>query len=106
MSAAKIGSNHPNYGNHLSETTRSKISEKLAGNKNCAGVTRSKETRQKMSEAKQKPVAMFDGDSTYIIKIFDSAKIAESVTGVSRKNISMCCLGHRKRAGGYAWQFA
>ena len=106
MSIAKAGSNHPNYGNHLSKTTRSKISERLTGNKNCVGVIRSEETRQKMSVAKQKPVAMLDKDSTSIIKIFDSAKIAESSTGVNRKNISMCCLGHRNHAGGYAWKFA
>ena len=106
MSVAKAGPNHPNYGNRLSKTTRSKISEKLMGDKNCVGVARSKETRRKISVAKQKPVVMLGEDLTSIIQTFDSAKIAESTTGINRKNISMCCLGHRRHAGGYAWRFA
>lgn len=106
MSSAKTGCNHPNYGKHLSEMTRAKISEKLIGNKNGVGIIVSNETRRKISIAKQKPVVMLNTASGSIIQTFDSAKIAEDTTGISRKNISLCCLGHRKRAGGYAWQFA
>lgn len=108
MSIAKAGANHPNYGTHLSEVTRSRISNRLRGLKHesRAGVPLSIETRQKMSEAKRKPVAMFMDDMVSLITTFDSAKTAELVTGVNRKNISLCCLGQRKHAGGYAWKFA
>lgn len=104
MSVAKIGENHPNYGNHLSDSTRKKIGAALTGNSNPLGVIRSDSTKEKMSESKRKPVCMMDGKDT--IRIFDSAKQAQNETGISRKNISLCCLGQRKHAGGYSWSFA
>lgn len=103
MSIAKRGCNHPNYGKELPESTRAKISAALVGNKNPCGIKRSAETREKMSRSKFKPVIMIDGD---ISTTFLSAKEAEQKTGVNRKNISMCCKGIRKHAGGYAWKFA
>lgn len=103
-SAAKSGPNHPNYGKHRPEQTAQKISKRLVGNQNAKGVVRSDETKLKMSQAKMKPVMMAkDGLD---IMAFDSAKDAELYMHISRKNISECCLGHRKRAGGYEWKFA
>lgn len=100
MSAAKAGkSTGPR-----SEETCQKIAHGLVGNKNCLGVTRSCETREKMSAAKRKPVAMYD--ESKLLNIFPSAKDAEIMTGINRKNISMCCLNKRKHAGGYVWKFA
>ena len=104
MSVQKKASNHPNYGKHLREITRSKISEKLIGNSNSAGIVRSEETKMKMSRSKMKPVIMLIEDTP--IRIFDSAKSAENETGISRKNISLCCYNQRQHAGGYAWKFA
>lgn len=104
MSEAKQGSNHPNFGKHLSDKTRSKIAARLSGNKNCVGVVRSEDTRRKMSASKEKPVEMrLHG---VLLTTFPSAKKAEAETGISRKNISLCCLQHRKRAGSYEWNFA
>lgn len=37
--------------------------------------------------------------------IFKSINEAGRITGVERKNISQCCNGKRKTAGGYHWQF-
>ena len=36
-------------------------------------------------------------------KIYNSIVEAETLTGI--KNISRCCLGNTKRAGGYSWQY-
>ena len=89
---------------HLSAETRNKISTKLRGNKNSLGVTRSEDTREKISASKSKPVEMrLNGE---LITTFSSAKDAEAKTGISRKNISLCCLHRRKRAGSYEWNFA
>lgn len=104
MSNAKSGTNHPNFGTHLPESTKQKISEKLVGNKNAAGSVRSEETKSKMSASKYKPVAMYDGDT--LIRIFDSAKSAGEYLGINRKNISLCCYNKRRHAGGFAWKFA
>lgn len=104
MSVSKAGTNHPNYHKHLGEDTRSKIAAKLAGNQNAVGVVRSEETKHRMSTAKKKPVAMYDNGA--FVRLFDSALDAQTVTGISRKNISLCCLGQRKSAGGHNWKFA
>jgi group I intron endonuclease len=104
MSVAKQGAKHPNYGKHLTSATREKIASRLRGNKNCLGVVRSFETRHRMSVSKSKPVEMrSDG---VLLRVFSSAKQAEAETGISRKNISLCCLNQRKHAGSYEWNFA
>lgn len=104
MSEAKRGSRHPNFGKHLSDETRLKIASRLSGNRNSLGTVHSESTKRKISAAKMKPVEMrLNGD---LLKVFSSAKEAEESTGISRKNISECCLKHRKRAGTYEWNFA
>ncbi len=40
------------------------------------------------------------------IKEHPSASQAERVTGISQANISRCCSGKRKAAGGFMWAFA
>ena len=104
MSICKSGSSHPNYNKHLNKNTRTKIATRLKGNKNAAGSIRSNETKERMASAKKKPVAMYINGM--IIRCFDSAIDAQEETGINRKNISACCLGHRKTAGGYNWKFA
>lgn len=104
MSMCKSGANHPNYNKHLDEETRSKIATRLTGNQNAVGAIRSEETRQRMSASKMKPVGMYVNGE--LVRLFESALDAQEETGVSRKNISSCCLGHRKSAGGYTWKFA
>lgn len=104
MSLSKSGSNHPNYHKHLNETTRKKISDRLVGNQNASGVVHSEATRVRMSNSKKKPVEMY-ANGVFIQK-FDSAIDAQMKTGISRKNISLCCLEQRKSAGGYSWKFA
>ena len=51
-----------------------------------------------------KGVMQFDGDRC--IAIFPSQAEAKRQTGISQTHISMCCLGKRKKAGGYTWKFA
>lgn len=104
LSEFRRGEKHPNYGKHLPQETRDKIGLAHRGNKYCLGLVRSEETRGKMSSSKCKPVCMFS--ENILVKIFSSAKQAQEETGINRKNISLCCLGKRKHAGGYAWSFA
>ena len=40
-----------------------------------------------------------------LICVFDNISEAELNTGVSHSNISNCCLGNRKRAGGFIWKY-
>lgn len=51
-----------------------------------------------------KPIKQIAEDGS-AIRIWSSAREASRTTGVQYKNISLVCLGHRPRAGGYRWEF-
>lgn len=40
-----------------------------------------------------------------LIKIWDSQKEASEATGIAQGNISKCCNGKIKTAGGFCWSF-
>ena len=37
--------------------------------------------------------------------VYDSLQQAELQTNIARTNIGACCLGKRKKAGGYTWRY-
>ena len=61
---------------------------------------------ERCRKKKFKRIVMIDLNTSSILKTFESALQAESITGISRKNISNVCLKIRKSAGGYYWRFA
>lgn len=64
-------------------------------------------TRNKrVGEALSKQVQMFDKKTGELLATFPSTREAERVTGISQSNISSCCNGKRKSAGGYIWRYA
>ena len=71
----------------------------------------SEECKQKMSETKKgipniklsKPILQIDAKTNEIIKEFPSTREVERQLGIT--NVSMCCKGKRKTAGGYKWQY-
>lgn len=64
-------------------------------------------TRNKrMSEALSKQVQMFDKSTSELLATFPSLSEAKRVTGINQSNISQCCNGKLKSAGGYAWKYA
>lgn len=54
---------------------------------------------------RSKAIAQYDPDGV-LIRLWPSAREAEKETGIAFQNISKCCRGKRKTAGGYAWRFA
>lgn len=75
------------------------------------GLSTSEETKRKQSESAKrrglnyyKPVVQYTKDETKIEE-FTSAREAERCTKVKYQNISKCCLGERKTAGGFIWKF-
>lgn len=58
--------------------------------------------RQRKSEMKKVIQYTKDGD---FVNEFESTLKASKLTGINQGNISLCCLGKRKSAGGYVWQF-
>ena len=51
-----------------------------------------------------KQVQMFDKSTGELLATFHSTHEAERVTGINQSNISKCCLGKLKSAGGYVWR--
>lgn len=54
--------------------------------------------------AKFKPILQFDKSGNFI-REWDGASEVEKEMNISNANISKCCMGKRKTAGGYIWRF-
>ena len=52
-----------------------------------------------------KSVQMLDKKTGELLATFPSITEAERVTGINQGNISTCCNGKRKSAGGYIWRY-
>ena len=110
------GEDNPFYGKHHTEESKRKQSEVKKGKKQSEetrrkrseaqkGIPKSEETRRRMKEhnARTQKVNQYDLGGNFI-KTWDSITIATKETGVS--NISACCRGKLKQAGGYKWKYA
>ena len=60
-------------------------------------------SKDKISQAKGKPVAQILLDENKIFRIYASQKIAEDETGIAWQNISKAVNGINNSAGGYRW---
>ena len=54
----------------------------------------------------KRSVQMFDKKTGELLATFPSTHEAERITGIAQQNISKCCNGNRKSAGGYVWRYA
>ena len=52
-----------------------------------------------------KAVQMLDKSTGELLATFPSTMEAERITGIYKSNISACCLGKCKSAGGYVWKY-
>jgi hypothetical protein len=127
QSESKKGMRNPNYGKHYSEEEKRRLSELMSGENNpnygkhlpdeirkkigLANTNPSKETRQKMRDAK---LGIYVGGKNPGAKavicletknIYEASSIASKKTGINATNIRQCCRGDKKSAGGYKWKF-
>ena len=98
-------------GKQVSEETKLKMSEAHKGKQ------RSEETKQKISENNamkgkfgsehhnSKQIAQYDKETHELIKIWDSMMDIERELGIAHQNVSKCCKGKLKSAGGYVWKY-
>lgn len=93
LSEANRGENHPMYGKHHSDEVKKKISESNKG----------KQDRENHPQAKKVEQYNLEGD---LIKIWSCIKNASCELSIYAQNISDCCRGKRKTAGGYVWKYA
>lgn len=59
---------------------------------------------EKMNKKTRKRVVQTDNKGNFIA-LYVSVSEAGRQTGINFKNISACCLGKRKNAGGYIWNY-
>ena len=109
MSDAKkgkyCGENSPLYGKHLTEEHKSKLSKAKKGENNpMYGKHRDDETKDKIRLRRNKAVVQYTKEGEFIAE-YESALVAKNITGIDSSNISKCCLGMRKSAGGFKWTF-
>lgn len=64
-----------------------------------------KRISETMSKLKAQPVIQYDLVGNEIGR-YKSMREAERQTGVRAGNISGCCLGYLRTAGGYTWKYA
>ena len=92
-------------GLHHTESERRQISEKMKQ------YEKTESHRKHISESKQgvkhhfaKKVYQYTMTGQFV-RCWDYMKQASSELGINKANISSCCLGNRKSAGGYKWTY-
>jgi group I intron endonuclease len=106
----KIGAGNKGKVVIIRDDTRRKISEALTG------ITRSEETRKRMSAAKKGcshpqydkwiPVEQVDIATKSVIKKYGSMALASRETNTRYTGISRCCRGEIKTSNGFIWRYA
>lgn len=95
-----VGKKNP----HTQEWNQKIREGNLGRKKPHTGVPRSEHTRQKIREAHSISVLQFNLDGV-LVNEYSSMREAQKVTGIANQNISSCCSGKSKTAGGYIWKY-
>lgn len=101
-SLAMLGENNPFYGKTHTQESIDKIRQANIGLKR-QPVT--EETRKKLASCRGKGKVGQYSLTGELIAIWDYISQASRMTGVTRCNISRCCNGGSKTAGGYIWKY-
>ena len=96
----------------MSKEASLKISESLKGEKSpMYGISKSEEIKQKISESRKGKLTGGDNPFSRKVICITTGEEFESLADASRKysigipNITACCRGRRKRAGGVEWKY-
>lgn len=89
MRQNNLGANNNNYGRHLSENQKRKISEFNSGVNNYSA----------------RAVLQYDLQGNFVQK-WDYIRQAASALNITASNISACCCHQQRKAGGFIWVYA
>lgn len=59
----------------------------------------------KVPDSRSRPIYSYDKKTGEFIQSFNSMAEASRITGILQGNISACCNGHIRTAGGYIWSY-
>ena len=105
MKGKRCGENHPMWGRHLTEEQKRKMSKAKKGENNpMYGKHRDDETKDKIRLRHNKPVVQYTKEGEFVAE-YESTLVAKNITGIDSSNISKCCLGKLKSAGGFKWAY-
>ena len=96
---------HNVCGNHVNHIDEDKSNNRADNLEWCTQEYNNHYGEHAPAKAKAKGVVQCQEDGA-AIAVYSSAEEASQSTGVLRQSIGKCCLGKRKRAGGYYWKFA
>lgn len=98
---------HKNYYQELSLSTICRYLKKGNELGLCSynGKENSKIGYKNLSKRKTRKVLQFDKNNK-LIKEWDTIEEVEKILNISHQNISNCCKGKRKEAGGFIWKYA
>lgn len=99
----------PSEINHIDENRRNNCASNLMwctrSENHHWGTYQAKQQATKIANKKNKPVFMFSSSGELLNK-FSGLHEASRITGISRTQISKCCLGKFKHTHGYVFQYA
>lgn len=73
--------------------------------KSLKGIKLTEEHKNKIAKSHQKPIVQLDKNGS-VIKKWSSAHQASNELGIYSTNITQCCKGKYKSAGGFKWMYA
>ena len=103
---SSLGGESGSRGCKWSEESRNKINGRKPWNKGIKGSIKPNKTSFKKGQKphNMKTVYQYTLGGMFI-RSYESGVEAETITGVSRKDISSVCLGKRRSAGGFKWTY-
>ena len=70
-----------------------------------AGYKRCRDTVEKYTSPRKKPIAKISNETSEILSVYDSCASASADCHISDGDISLAARGKRKKAGGYKWAY-
>lgn len=95
-----------NLGHVTSEETKRKISEALKGRVLKEETKEKLRTHPKIKGNTNRRKTLYQIDNTgNLVAVYSNSYEAQLKTGINRCNISSCCRGRLKHAGGFKWTY-